>query len=331
MNARRRASNRCLERCRVRGHTLIEVMTALVIGLLVIGGAITVYVKARDAYAATEAESRLQENARYALGIIEADVRLANFWGLHDRADLVRLSALSTFPATCGATWVTDIEHFVAGYNNSYAAGCAALGGGAQANTDVLIVRRASAQRIEPQAPTIAAAYRRQVLIVTSRTAGEIFVPSHVSNALPAGYATADPAGDPPLADTRQMLVNAYYVSRNSSVALGYPALRRKTLISGPAVGEEEVLPGVEDLQFQVGVDTSGDANADMYANPDALPAGATPVSVRIWLRLRAQDGDAGMTDNAVYAYGDQRFTAPGDHYRRLLVTKTIQLRNAPP
>lgn len=313
-----------------RGHSLIEVLVALVIGLLVIGGAITAYVKASETYAATEAQSRLQENARYALGIIEADVRMANFWGLHNRADLVAVNASSTFPATCGATWVTDVAHFVAGYNNTYAASCAASGGGAQSNADVLIIRRASAQRIAPQSATVAAANRRQVLIVTSRTAGEIFVPSQISNALPAGYATSDPAGQPFLADTRQMLVNAYYVSRNSSVANGYPALRRKTLISGPAVGEEEVLPGIEDLQFTVGVDTSGDGSADLYANVDALPAGGTPVSLRIWLRLRAEESDASFADNAVYAYADQSFAAPGDHYRRLLVTKTLQLRNAP-
>jgi type IV pilus assembly protein PilW len=326
-----RAGHPGLARCTASGHSLTEVMVALVLGLLVIVGTVTVYVKARETYAATEAESRLQENARYALGIIAADVRMANFWGLHNRADLVTANTSSTFPATCGATWVTDIGHFVAGYNNGYAASCAPSGGGAAAGTDVLIIRRASSQRISPQSATVATASRDQVLIVSSRTAGEIFVPRQTANTLPAGYAVSDPAGQPPLADTRQLLVNAYYVSRNSSAATGYPALRRKTLVSGPAIGEEEVLPGIEDLQFQVGVDTTGDANADLYANPDALPANGTPVSVRIWLRLRAQERDASFADNAVYAYADQSFTAPGDHHRRLLVSQTIQLRNAPP
>jgi type IV pilus assembly protein PilW len=313
------------------GFSLVELMVAMLVGLLVIGGALAAYAKARDIYDANAAAARLQENARYALAVIEQDLRMANYWGLTNRADLVTINPASSFPATCGDTWVTDVTHYVAGYNNGYGASCAASGGGAAIGSDVLIVRRASAQRITPQSATIATANRNQVLVVTSRTGGQVFVPSHVSNTLPAGFATSDPAGQPPLADTRQMLVNAYYVSRNSSVANGYPALRRKTLVAGPAIGEEEVLPGIEDLQFQVGVDSDGDTSADLYANPGAVPAGSTPVSVRIWLRLRAEEIDPAFSDATTYAYADRRFTAPRDHHRRLLVATTIQLRNAPP
>jgi hypothetical protein len=298
--------------------------------LVVIGGALAAYQKARETYDATEVASRLQENARYALGIVEADVRMANYWGLHNRPDLITLNAAGGFPVSCGASWVTDVAHYVAGYNNGYGATCAASGGGAHAGSDVLIVRRAGAQRLTPQSATIATAKRTQVLVVTSRTAGEIFVPSFTANALPAGYATTDLAGQPPMADTRQLVVNAYYVSRNSSVANGYPALRRKTLIAGPSIGEEEVLPGIEDLQAEIGVDTNGDASADLFVDPAAVPAGGTPVCVRVWLRLRAQEAEPTFDDRTTYAYADQSFT-PADHYRRLLVTRTIQLRNAPP
>ena len=82
-------------------------------------------------------------------------------------------------------------------------------------------------------------------------------------------------------------------------MATGYPALRRKTLTAGPDVADEEVIAGVEDLQFQLGVDTNGDSDADLFVNPGAVPAGARPVSVRLWLRVRAQERDA--------AFGRQR------------------------
>lgn len=310
------------------GSSLIELMVALVINLCVIGAAVTMYLKARDIYVTAETLARVQENARYAMGLIEADVRMSNFWGLHNHSHFITTSLLSAFPLNCGVGWATDIASFVTGENNAYSLPCAASGGGAQAGGDVLIVRRASAQRISPQSGTVTALNRDRVLIVSNQLAGEIFVPKDIADSIPAGYATSDPANAPPLADTRELLVNAYYVSRNSSVATGYPALRRKRLSAGPSIIDEELLPGVEDLQFQVGVDVDDDANVDLFVNPGAMPAGGTPVSVRIWLRVRAQDRDRGYADTRAYAYADRSWPAANDGHHRAVIHKTLHLRN---
>lgn len=310
------------------GSSLVEMMVALVINLCVIGAAVTMYLKARDIYVTTETLARVQENARYAMGLIEADVRMANFWGLHNQSDFITTSMLSMFPLNCGVDWATDTASFVTGENNAYSLPCAASGGGAQADGDVLIVRRASARRISPQSGTVTALNRDRVLIVSNQLAGEIFVPKDISDSIPAGYATSDPASAPPLADTRELLVNAYYVSRNSSVATGYPALRRKRLSAGPSIIDEELLPGVEDLQFQVGVDVDDDANVDLFVNPGAMPAGGTPVSVRLWLRVRAQDRVKGYADTRAYAYADRSWPAANDGFHRAVIHKTLHLRN---
>lgn len=315
---------------RQAGWGLVEFMVAMLLGLVVIGGALAAHLAARDAHAADEVEARLQENARYAMSVLEQDLRMAGYWGLTNRSDLLSINAASAWPATCGASWATSVTRPVDGYDDGYGAVCAASGGGASATADVLVVRHASARRITPQSAVIAAAERTHVLVVTSRVGGELFVPASVGNLLPAGYATSDPAGAPPLADTRRLAVNAYYVSRNSSVATGYPALRRKTLVAGPAIGEEEVLPGIEDLQFRLGVDTDGDGGADVFADVDVAPPG-TVVAARIWLRLRAEQFEPRLIDTTTYTYADQAFTPPADHHRRLLVSSTVQLRNAAP
>lgn len=313
---------------RHNGFSLIELMVTLVIELCFVGAAVTLLHKARDIYATADKLARLQENARYAMGLIEADVRMANFWGLHNQADLIATSTASTFPSNCGASWVTDAGNFVTGLNNTYSAPCPASGGGALPNADVLIVRRASAQRISPQSASVAADNRDRVLVITNKLAGEIFVPKDIGDSIPAGYATSDPADAPPLADTREMLVNAYYVSRNSSMATGHPALRRKRLSAGPSITDEELLPGVEDLQFEIGVDVNGDANVDSFVNPGAVPADGTPVSIRLWLRVRAQDRDNGYADTIAYAYADRSWPAARDGYQRVVIHKTLQLRN---
>ena len=76
-------------------------------------------------------------------------------------------------------------------------------------------------------------------------------------------------------------------------------------------------------------MDTDADSLADAFVNPGAVPATAKPVSVRIWLRLRSQERDNAYTDDQAVIYADRTVVASGDHYRRLLVMKTLQLRNS--
>src|SRR6201988_606678 len=65
-----------------RGVSLIELMVALTIGSLLIIGAVPVYTQNRTTYRLNETVARMPENARYALSMIEPDIRLANHWGL---------------------------------------------------------------------------------------------------------------------------------------------------------------------------------------------------------------------------------------------------------
>jgi len=314
------------------GFGLVEIMIALAVGAFLLSGSIAMYLRAREVRAALDTSARLQEIARYAMAVVEADVRMAGYWGLTNRAASVTANASLAFPAKCGGTaWITPTERYLDGSNNTYltTTNCPAGSGGALPGADVLIVRRASAQRISPQRPTIAAPNRDRVLVVTSHSDGQIFVPEYMGNRIPAGYATSDPSGSAPQADTRALLVNAYYVSVGSSVAPGYPALRRKTLAAGPDVADEEVIAGIEDLQFQVGLDANGDSNADLFVNPGAVPAGARPVSVRLWLRVRAEDRDAAIGRQAIEPYADRAASVATDSRRRLLVSKTLQIRNA--
>jgi type IV pilus assembly protein PilW len=314
------------------GLGLVELMVALAIGTFLVSGCIAVYLKAREVRAALDTNARLQETARYAMAVIESDIRMAGFWGLASRGGSVTVDASLAFPPKCGGiAWITPTPGYVDGSNNAYlgATNCAAAYGGAQPGADVLVLRRASAVRIAPQRPTVPAADRDRVLIVTSHSDGRILVPSSIGNSIPPGYATEDVAGAAPQADTRALLVHAYYVSTGSSVAPGYPALRRKSLVTGPDVTDEEVIAGVEDLQFQIGLDTDGDHDADVFSNPGPLAADARPVSVRIWLRVRAEGRDAASGVQSIEAYADRPKAVVTDFHRRLLVSKTLRIRNA--
>ena len=111
------------------------------------------------------------------------------------------------------------------------------------------------------------------------------------------------------------------------------PSLRRVRLIAGPDDETEEIISGVEDMQFEFGVDTDNNATVEYYVVPGtALPAGARIVAVRVYLRVRSEEPDFTFEDTRSYNYAGVNYTpdSTGDanRYRRLLVSKTIQLRN---
>jgi len=129
------------------------------------------------------------------------------------------------------------------------------------------------------------------------------------------------------------------------ATATTQPALRRKVLGTNGQITDEEVIAGVEDMQVQFGLDMDppGGVNrgsVDRYVNPDSpiidptnagYNVNAEILSVRIWLRVRAENVENGFTDTTNYVYADQNVGPFNDGFRRVLVSKTIYLRNNRP
>ena len=193
------------------------------------------------------------------------------------------------------------------------------------AGSDILVVRHASADSV-----TVLDADRLH--LQSDRTRAALFV----GNLIPPGFAP------PPASTTHAMAANAYYVSPTSPTLGNIPTLRRRTLGRGPTVRDEEVIPGVEDMQIQFGIDLDADGTAgfgavDRYVNADnplvdPTAPGFDPdtriIAVRLWLRLRTENVEQGFTDDSGYQYADQTVAAPNDGFRRIVVSKTILLRN---
>ena len=317
------------------GLTLVELMVSMVIGTILMVGAVAVYQQSRATHRINQSVSLLQEKARFALDLMEPDIRLASFWGLSNHGEVIGGRAgqpdeLAPFAGDCATRWYVDVDNTINGINgtnvigginasNAPMAGCIA-NSNYVAGTDVLVVRRASEDTILPAAGRVA--------IRTNRMAGQIF-----NNAtIPPGYGVA------PAAQTFALVAHGYHVSPDSTrFGAGVPSLRRQTLVDGPAIEDQEVLSGVEDFQFQFGIDTDGDLDANRYVNANnpmlipgdpAFDPNAQIVSVRIWLRMRTIHAEQGHTDTSNYVYADHNTPAPNDNFRRLVVSKTIQLRN---
>ncbi len=311
------------------GVTLIELMVALSIGSFLMIGAVQVYNQSRQAFIINESIARVQETAQFAMDTIEADVRMASNWGRHSRGSAVvgrsltgnaNPLALAT-PGGCGVTWALDLARPVEGSNNNFALACGPVGG-AQINSDTVTARRATVA-VSPLQPG-------RLQIQTTRIQGELFTDGIVP-----------PAFDPLESETHNLLINTYYVATNSTLIPGVPTLRRKMLTSAggaPTVVDQEVAPGVENMQLQFGVDIDQDNTVDRYVNPgdailDPLAAGFIPgarvLTARIWLVVRSISPEVGIQDARNYQPGDVALGVYTDIFRRMQVSKTILLRNA--
>lgn len=306
--------------------TLIELMVALAIGMFLMIGAMTVFMQGRTTFRVTESIARLQENGRFALDVMEPDIRMAQYWGLTNRSEFISGRATESpivgAPNTCGATWAIDLDVAIGGTNNGYAWGCAEPNAAAAADT--IVVRR-----VAENALTAAQ--------VNAATAGTLFVRSMRGGELDGEiFSGATPGGFSALTqELHQLVVNGYYVRTTSSLGNAVPSLRMKTLVAGGNIEDREILPGVEDMQVQYGIDTDppGGANRgtiDRYVNAgDPLLATSIVLAVRIWLRIRAERIENGFTDNVTYTYAGVNAGPFNDSFRRVVVSKTIYLRNA--
>ena len=63
-----------------RGLTLVELMVAMVLGLFLMLGVMSVYTQGRQQYQSAGVVARLQENTRFAFDVLETDIRLAGFF-----------------------------------------------------------------------------------------------------------------------------------------------------------------------------------------------------------------------------------------------------------
>lgn len=95
-----------------QGLSLIELMIALVLGLVVIGGVAGVFLANRESYRTSEALGRMQENARYAFEVLGRSVRAAggNPCGVDKVANV-----LNNQSSTWWANWGNALRGFEGG------------------------------------------------------------------------------------------------------------------------------------------------------------------------------------------------------------------------
>jgi type IV pilus assembly protein PilW len=322
-----------------QGLTLIELMIAIVLGLLITAGMIELFVNSKQSYRVQENISRLQENGRFAMNFITQDIRMADYWGC--------LSSTTSIENNLNANTLFDgFNNAISGEDNNAAADNIIDG------TDTIIVKGAfgSGTYVNNIPATTSADLKiednsglseNDIVIVSDCTHGDIFQitndPStggssgfdnvvHNTGAVSSGPGNADKPFQK-LYDTDAQLFNlkfAEYTIQTGSGSL--PALYR-TINGGTP---QELIEGIENMQILYGEDTDNDKTPNYYlsANNPLLDMDRV-VSVRVSLVVRTLEDNLAINPVPYTLFGTT--VTPNDNVIRRVFSSTIAVRNRLP
>jgi len=311
------------------GISLVELMVALTIGLLLVGGLLQLFVGSKSTYTTLTGISRVQEGGRISIQRMKYNLRMAGNIGCSN------LSALT--PSNVSGNTFFDNITAVQGSND--------LTGGTPGTdpvdgTDTLTMTYARPSDTELSGDMASATANIPINGNPDKlAAGDYLLITDCENADFLQVTNADetkikytPA--PPIsALSKPYLDNAMVASMQSITYSvrdtgltdhhGNPVL---SLFETPLGGNPvEIVNGVEDLQVTYGEDTSGNGAVDGYVDAATVANWNNVLSVRIQL-LVATDEDIGGVKRP---YTDLQGTAvAGDLKIRRRFTSTVNLRN---
>jgi type IV pilus assembly protein PilW len=303
-----------------RGLSLIELMIALLVGLLLLGGLIQIYLSSKQSYNAQEQLARMQEGGRFAMDLITRDLRRAGHWGGNRNLAVITGNPGPSAPAhNCAAdnTWGRMIEWRVSGMNQDVAPGGYDCATDYMTGTDILAVRYATAEIIPDGDVVGDNLFLRSTMchgrVMTGALEGDS------GNAIPSDECSTL---DHMLPVVRRLVSNAYYIGESGQTcgAAAIPALFRVRLANNGLPVTEQIATGVEQLQVRYLVNG---------AYQDAVTDAEWPFvqAVRVWLLMRGECPEPGLANAADYVVGDVTVNG-SDGFRRQLYVSTVMLRN---
>lgn len=328
----------------MRGFSLVELMVALALAGMVLLGLSAYFVSSSRAFSETERVSRQIENGRYASALLAEEIRHAGFYGeVGNVVNLPPTSAIAlpgAVPDPC-ATAIADVRGAlplpVQGVDapDALSGLCQTELSDYKSGTDILVVRRAQTTSIAA-ASAVANGYYTQVAYCDS--ADPMFKVAQSGFSLKA----KDCLTNQPI---RQLHVYVYYIA-TCSIGTGtggvcvsgnpqIPTLKRAELVAAGTWTVTPLVEGIENMQLEYGLDTSGDGNADSFKpNPATVAEWTQVVAVRLNLLARNTEATPGYSDTKTYTLGldsagaANNVTAPGDAYRRHNYKELVRVQN---
>jgi len=335
-----------------RGFSIVELMVAMTLSLILLGGVVTLFTSSRKSYENNEHLARIQENGRFALDQIVRDIRSAGYLGCAKTTPFNNV--LKT--AANGLLW--DFSSPAMGFQSTGTAWAPTLDAtlvpsAAAINSDVLVLRApdpdAQAKRVttlmgstsddltvSPVAPAYAAG---NTLMVTDCNATSTFeVTGYAAGVIAHAANTSVVAGVGGVASAANSTTDLGYAFQEGAMVLPVRTVIYYVRPGAAANGNslwrrvgrgapEELVEGVDSMQILFGIDTTTDRIVDDYVAADSVTNWANVISVRVGLLVRSLE-QYGKNPDIAHSVLGVPIAAAADNRERLVFTSTAALRN---
>lgn len=312
------------------GFSVVELMIAMLLSMALAAAIVSVFVNNSYSFNQDENIGRMQDDARHAMREIALDLSMAGHYADLHIPDTVSYDGGLTIGTDCGPSgevnWMYRTTE--AGTGNSLsimaidnatnatvtAAHSCFVAGELLDGTDVVAIKRVAGA----EATTLAAdaAYLR-----TNGTVGVLF--SGTAPSAPPVVVAA------PRADWA-FRPSIYYI-RQFANAPGdnIPTLCRKVLLgAGPSMVTECLATGIENLQIEYGMDTTGNGQPNVYLTNPTLAQLQDVVAARIFLIGRTTEIDTRYTNTKTYAISNAPAVVPNDSFHRRVFSTSVSIQN---
>ena len=353
-----------ISRQKQTGLTLIELMIAMVLGLLLMAGVIQVFISNNHTSRVTESHSRLQDNARFALEILSKDVRAAGYSGCRaiENMNVVSIGDTPMPASMSAATIIGGSDASTA--TSSWTPAISGSLGTVVSGTDVVTLQHgtgcganlvgnvgSSNANIQVFSPNTCNLSAGDVLMISDCEDAHIFRATSVSNGTgqqTVAHASGNGANhfctsysalpQPGVCDSGTAKLYDYdaEIFKFSAVTYfirlgknGDPALWIFDLTAAAGTDNPvELVEGIENMQVVYGADDNDDDVVDRYVNAGIIESGNDwdkVVSARISLLMQTLEQNLTTGDQNVAYNGG---TVTGEGRIRRVFTTTIGIRN---
>lgn len=317
-----------------RGFSLVELLVALLLGVILSSGMITVYLGAKQGSFYEEQLARMQENGRLAMRLLSRELVMAGFFAGTRSLDGVLPPAVG---ADCSDdNWVLDASRPLGLVNDHTGQSVPVAvddtpltcvhGEEIVSETDLLVVKRTAG---EPSLRDGVVADRLTESTVRSwylrLVPGEPWTWEKAAPGELAGLAASDP-----MASYWKGMTRIFYVRRYSDPDDrddDIPTLCMET-IAGDGMASRCLVEGVEDVQYEFGIDTDADGVPNQYLSAPSEAELGQAVTVKVHLLLRSIRKVSGWVDEKAYVLGARVLSPRRDSYLRRVLSTTVFLRN---
>lgn len=341
-NSAKQLRTRCVVINKQAGLSLIELMIALTLGALLLLGVFKVFDLHQRGFQLIVDLNDREDNAQLALKVLTDAIRMADHWGGVETSKVsVHKGSLSAAPGACDIHWVLDVTQSVIGMDGESSTNqikdlpnqCIKDKDYIE-HSDMLAVRFADSRHYFYEQELDNKQYERHYFVRAQ--AGEAAMVFQGRDTQTAVKTIQDRGYHYNMA-FHSSLFFLKPCQLNSVACIETESVLTRLELSGDRYIQEPLVEGIEQLQFEYGVDEDADSVVDRYLPAKDVADWQSVMSVRLFLLARSRLKDISMDEmgkiylmnsDASLAKAHYEVTQNGRYYRRKLYQRDVELKN---